>query len=100
MVLREAFDPVRSLWRVPAAREADISHVNLLALSALQRALLVTGGTVGTFIEVITLESVAVVLLLRGEQQCLDGAHPQRVVFVLSCVACERSLRAAVWCFW
>lgn len=75
MIAREPFDPLRSLWRDPAAHESDIHRVNLRALSPFQRALLVTDGTVTKFIEIITMEPVEVVQLEHG-QAVLESAHP------------------------
>ena len=75
MTQRESFDPWKSLWRVPSADEANINHVNLRALSAFQRALLVTDGTVTKLIEIVTMEPVAVVLLEQG-QHVLVAEHP------------------------
>src|SRR3972149_11941176 len=75
MTSREPFDPLKSLRRVSATHEADISNVNLRALSAFQRALLVTEGTVTKFIEITTMEPMDVVLLEQA-QHVLEDDHP------------------------
>jgi chorismate-pyruvate lyase len=75
MTDKEPFDPLQSLWRVPTAHEANINHVNLRALSAFQRALLVTDGTVTKLIEIVTMEPVEVVLLQQA-QHVLASEHP------------------------
>jgi len=75
MTAREPFDPLKSLWRDPAAHESDIDHVNLRALSPFQRALLVTDGTVTKFLEIMTMEPVEVVLLKQAHS-VLEREHP------------------------
>lgn len=59
------FDPLKDVLMAQFARPAELATVNLRALSPFQRALLISDGTVTTFLEVYTLEPVELQHLTR-----------------------------------
>lgn len=59
------FDPLNDVLMAQFAKPAELSSVNLRALSPFQRALLIIDGTVTTFLEVYTLEPVELRHLTR-----------------------------------
>jgi chorismate-pyruvate lyase len=61
----EHFDPLSDVLMAQFARPAELSTVNLRALTPFQRALLIIDGTVTTFLEVFTLEPVELQHLTR-----------------------------------
>jgi chorismate-pyruvate lyase len=67
--LANDFDPLEDLMMAQLAKPADLSAVNLRALTPFQRALLVLDGTVTKFIEAYTMEPVDVVRLDQVEQR-------------------------------
>ncbi|MDD5033393.1 MAG: chorismate pyruvate-lyase family protein [Methylococcaceae bacterium] len=69
------FDPVSDLLALPEHRPPDLEPVDLHSLSPLQRALLVTDGTVTRLLEAYTLEPIEV-LRLQEETQTLAVRHP------------------------
>ncbi len=73
MVSRQPFDPLKSLQS--ASTRADLSAVNLRALTPFQRALMVIDGTVTKFIETYTMEPVEIVRLAQS-RRTLTEAHP------------------------
>lgn len=63
MSMVKTFSPLKDLASHPSRRPANLTEVNLRALTPFQRALLVIDGTVTKFIEVSRLEPVEIVQL-------------------------------------
>jgi chorismate-pyruvate lyase len=59
----DEFDPTSDLFVAQFSRPASVREVNLRALTPIQRALLVTDGTVTKFIEAVSMEPVEIVRL-------------------------------------
>jgi len=66
------FDPLNDVLMAQFAKPADVTAVNLRALSPFQRALLIIDGTVTTFLEVYTLEPVELQQLTRVTTELND----------------------------
>jgi len=84
--MTDSFDPLSDLFIAQFARPAQMSVVNLRALTPFQRALLVIDGTVTKFIEAYTLEPVQTVHLgqerrpLGSEQPWLEAPEGTEVL--------------------
>jgi chorismate-pyruvate lyase len=69
------FDPLRKIQTAEAEMPPELSKLNFRTLSAFQRALMVTDGTVTKFIEAYMLDPVEIIRL--GQQRYpLEEDHP------------------------
>jgi len=70
-----AFDPLKNIQIAATAMPEHLSKLNFRALTAFQRALMVSDGTVTKFIEAYTLDPVEIIRLSQ-ERYPLEDDHP------------------------